>query len=92
MKTLARMKGKVPQIAEEDKAKPDENEQNLAEALSKAIDESIEKGLSGKFKKIGGFHPSNISSGFRYRRVHYILLKKENLENNTYSKALQLSL
>lgn len=66
MKTLARMKGKVPQVAEEDKAKPNPDEQDLAEALAKAIDDSIENGLSGKYKKIGGFHPSNTNDCARY--------------------------
>lgn len=66
MKTLARMKGKVPKVSDEDTVKPDEDELDLATALTKAIDESIEKGLTGKYKKIGGFHPSNTNDCARY--------------------------
>lgn len=64
MKTLDRMKGKLPKVT--DQSKPSDEEEDLALALTKAIDESIEKGLTGKFKKIGGFHPSNTNDCARY--------------------------
>jgi CRISPR/Cas system-associated exonuclease Cas4 (RecB family) len=66
MKTLDRLKGKIPSVPDDKKSKPEDQGEDLALSLTKAIDKSIEANLDGKFVKHGGFHASTTNECPRF--------------------------
>jgi hypothetical protein len=65
LKSISRVKGQTHEVDEKDKSKPETGD-DLSEELSSAIDAYIDKGITPKYRKINGFHPSNTNECPRY--------------------------